>query len=56
MKSSPNFVGEHRIMQVHFGEAGDGAPNKTSSTLGSVAAVIETESPSQPEPAVIQRT
>ena len=30
------------------------APNKTSSMLGWVAAVIETESPSQPNPAVIQ--
>jgi hypothetical protein len=30
------------------------APNKTSSMLGWVAAVIETESPSQPSPAVIQ--
>ena len=30
------------------------APSKTSSMLGWVAAVIETESPSQPKPAVIQ--
>src|ERR1700733_2604164 len=30
------------------------APNKTSSMLGWVAAVTETESPSQPRPAVIQ--
>ena len=32
------------------------APSSTSSMLGCVAAVIETESPSQPRPAVIQRT
>ena len=31
------------------------APSKTSSMLGCVAAVMETESPSQPRPAVIQR-
>ena len=32
------------------------APSTTSSMLGWVAAVIETESPSQLRPAVIQRT
>src|SRR5580692_122639 len=31
------------------------APSSTSSMLGCVAAVTETESPSQPKPAVIQR-
>jgi len=40
-------------MEMNPGESGD-APNKTSSMLGWVAAVIEIESPSQPSPAVIQ--
>ena len=48
-----DFVGEHRIVQVNFGNPGM-LPISTSSMLGCVAAVIETESPSQPSPAVIQ--
>ena len=56
MNSSPTLVGEHRVVQVHLAAARESRPSMTSSMLGCVAAVIETESPSQPSPAVIHRT
>src|ERR1700688_3979837 len=54
MKSSPTSYASTGLCKCTFGSPGI-APNKTSSMLGWVAAVIETESPSQPRPAVIQR-
>src|SRR5580693_9789900 len=53
MKSSPTSTASTGLCRCTFGNPGI-APNNTSSMLGCVAAVIETESPSQPRPAVIQ--
>src|SRR5579863_6975721 len=53
MKSSPFSTASTGLCRCTFGKPGI-APNSTSSMLGCVAAVIETESPSQPSPAVIQ--
>src|SRR5271156_1437629 len=54
MKSSPPSKASTGLCKCTLGKPGM-APSKTSSMLGCVAAVIETESPSQPRPAVIQR-
>src|ERR1700688_4881353 len=54
MKSSPTSTASTGLCKCTLGKPGM-APNNTSSMLGCVAAVIETESPSQPRPAVIQR-
>src|SRR5271155_2009083 len=54
MKSSPPSKASTGLCKCTLGKPGM-APSKTSSMLGCVAAVIETESPSQPKPAVIQR-
>src|SRR5580700_3057571 len=53
MNSSPFSYARTGLCKWTFGRPGI-APNITSSKLGCVAAVIETESPSQPRPAVIQ--
>src|ERR1700728_3985975 len=53
MKSSPTSYARTGLCRCTLGSPGI-APNRTSSMLGWVAAVTETESPSQPRPAVIQ--
>src|SRR5580704_15501636 len=53
-KSSPTSYASTGLCRCTRGSPGI-APNKTSSMLGWVAAVTETESPSQPRPAVIHR-
>src|SRR5262249_61123952 len=55
MKSSPTSYASTGLCKWTLGSPGM-APSNTSSMLGCVAAVIETESPSQPRPAVIQTT
>src|SRR5215475_4220549 len=53
MKSSPTSRARTGLCKWTFGSPGM-LPNKTSSTEGCSAAVIETESPSQLNPAVNQ--
>src|SRR5262249_6805374 len=53
MNSSPTSLASTGLCKCTFGNPGI-APIITSSTLGCSAAVIETVSPSQPRPAVIQ--
>ena len=53
MNSSPTSYASTGLWRWTFGSPGI-APSTTSSMLGCVAAVIDTESPSQPRPAVIQ--
>ena len=50
-----DFIGEHRIVQMHFGQAGNVAHDHVLDARQD-AAVIETESPSQLRPVVIQTT
>ena len=50
-----NFIGEERIVQVDFWHPGNSAHDDVFDA-GLGAAVMETESPSQPRPVVIQRT
>src|SRR6202023_2515707 len=54
MKSSPTSYARTGLCKCTLGSPGM-APKRTSSMLGWVAAVTETESPSQPRPAVIHR-
>src|SRR5215472_13913161 len=55
MKSSPTSYASTGLWRWTLGRPGI-APISTSSMLGCVAAVMETESPSQPRPAVIHTT
>src|ERR1700733_13475563 len=52
--SSPFSYASTGLCKCTFGRP-EMAPSRTSSILGCVAAVMETESPSQPRPAVIHK-